>query len=142
MKKKGVSLIELIIALGVMSIFIASTIIVSSFIINTKNKVDVDYCNTSIINFINNSREYCRGRNVSGEIVASNNKVCLGVGNQTRDTFYFPKGFKMKKGSLITVDNQGFIGNDYVIEYYDRKGNKFKITITVGNRHVQIETKK
>ena len=67
-RDKGVTLIELITTLCLLSILISFSLISIVYLKNYENNIDVDYCNNSILQLIDNSKLYCKKENSSGYI--------------------------------------------------------------------------
>lgn len=67
-KDKGVTLIELIITLSLLSILLSFSLISIDSLKNYENNIDIDYCNNSILELIDNAKLYCIKENSNGYI--------------------------------------------------------------------------
>ena len=67
-KDKGVTLIELIITLSLLSILLSFSLISIDSLKNYENNIDIDYCNNSILELIDNAKLYCKKENSNGYI--------------------------------------------------------------------------
>jgi Tfp pilus assembly protein PilE len=65
-KKKGITLIEIILILSILAILSSMTIRNYHCIYSTTlNSFSVDMCSNSILHIINDSKQYCRSKNKS-----------------------------------------------------------------------------
>jgi len=67
-RDKGVTLIELITTLCLLSILISFSLISIVCLKNYENNIDVEYCNNSILQLIDYSKLYCKKENSNGYI--------------------------------------------------------------------------
>lgn len=146
-KKKGTTLIEIILVLSILALLSGMTIRSYYCIYNTTlNNFSVDMCSNSILHIINDSKQYCKSKNKSGylvfDCVKSIRFYC--AGNMIR-SYTVPEGFKLnplnsKNGKqIIDIDNLGNTGDACTICYVDRKGDNHFITLRVGTNYVQIK---
>lgn len=146
-KKKGTTLIEIILVLSILAVLSSMTIRNYYCIYNTTlNNFSVDICSNSILHIVNDSKLYCKSKNKSGYLVfdcVKNIKFYCG-GNMVR-SYTVPKGFKLKPlnskngKQIIDIDNLGNTGDACTICYSDRKGDNHFITLRVGTNYVQIK---
>jgi len=163
---KGVTLIELIITLSLLSILLSFSLISITSLKNYENNIDVDYCNNSILQLINNSKLYCRKENSSGYIqfdLVSNEITFYCYSKQAQkvikiEEYILPKKFiiyninseyKRNRISItgMTIDGTGIDGmtangvttSSCTITFRDRRENIHKITIRVGTNYVEVK---
>lgn len=145
MKFKGMSLIELVIVLGILSMVIAcSTYNYFNIYNNCSNSNSIDFCNNYILHSLENSALYCKGKNEWGYILfKEDNEMNFYCDNKKIEIYKIPSGFKFENrdefGKMISIDNFGTIRKECTIKYNDKKGETHRITIRVGTRYVQIK---
>jgi len=145
--KAGYTLIEVICVVSIVIITASLGIKVVKGYNGLKSQMECKYVNSQILNFINNSRDYCKGRNLEGKIFAdaSLNRLIFYKGlNSYIDEFYLPQGFKLypinNVHGEIGIDQDGMILDACKIEYLNlKKGPLHEITICVGTFNVKIK---
>lgn len=144
-KKKGFTLIEVIVVIAMITtIFGYSFMSLSSFSRN-KNDMDVKAFGNTLMNFIVNSKEYCKDKNQSGYIyfIPDKNKMIFSCNSSLINSLYLPSGFEGLniniKGSRIFIDNKGFTPDACTITFRDRKGGLHYATICVGSSYVDFK---
>lgn len=143
--KKGFTLMELLVYMALLSISVSFITLNINGFSNIMNNLDYTLCDQSIINFINNGKQYCREKGMSGRICFSHDDksiifYCSGIRiNKYKlpEKFMFTKGGNNKKE--IGVNWKGVTGAACTIAYKDRKGKIHEITISVGTAHVEIK---
>ena len=162
-RDKGLTLIELIITLCLISILLSFTLISMDFFKSYENNIDVDYCNNSILSLIDNAKLYCKKENSNGYIqfdLVSNEVTfyCKSKQNQKVEEYILPKKFTIcdvnSKYNCIrisingmTIDGTGIDGmttngvttNSCTISFKDRRNSIHKITIRVGTNYVEVK---
>lgn len=144
--KKGYTLIELVICMAVILIFASICFINIGAYKKMSILINSDYCESSIISFICDSKKYCRNNNTIGTIVfdVNNDLMIFSIGGGIKQVYRLPKNFtledvKTDKGyNIITIDKTGFTSDACTIKYHDND-NYFKpksITICVGTNYV------
>lgn len=166
---KGVTLIELVITMSLISILLGFTSISISFFKNYENNIDTDYCNNSILELIDNSKLYCKKENSKGYLQFNliNNEITFycyskkGVNYQQAqyiEKYVLPDKFIIYninseynriKISItgMTLDGTGLDGmaangiatNSCTITFRDRMESLHKITIRVGTNYVEVK---
>jgi prepilin-type N-terminal cleavage/methylation domain-containing protein len=145
--RKGYSLNELIIVIAIFSI-LSGLLIKGALNYKTySNKIDVDYCNNSIMKFINSAKAYCRNKEKSGYIYfdSPNGIIYFLTGEVLEDKYALPAGFRLNDVNLgigkyaIEIDARGFTNNACTISYVDRKRSMHRITMCVGTSYVEIK---
>ncbi|MCR3760239.1 type II secretion system protein [Clostridium felsineum] len=143
--KKGYTLIEIICAAAI--VLILSSVVVMSIksYKDIRNEIEIKYVNNEMINFINNSRNYCIDKNVVGKLYFDRELNCVMFykdSQTTIDRFVLPEDFKLQplitSDGSITIDNKGSI-NACSILYKDNREKTHIITVCVGTGNVQIK---
>jgi prepilin-type N-terminal cleavage/methylation domain-containing protein len=141
--KKGVTLIELIVVLSIISI----TLIASSQIFKEskyfENKIKVQYTGNSIMMFINETRQYCRANKCSGYIqgdIAGNMLEFYNNSNKRVSVYIPAEGTTLYEFTMssnaIKIDKNGTTSDAGTIRYKDKFGNFERVTIRVGSEYV------
>lgn len=149
-KKKievGYTLIEVICTVSIVIIASSLGITAVKSYNGLKNQMECKYVSNQILNFVNNSRDYCKSANLEGKIFAdasSNRLVFYKCMDKYIDEFYFPKEFKLypinNSHGEISIDHDGMILDSCRIEYTNlKKGPSHKITICVGTFNAKIK---
>jgi prepilin-type N-terminal cleavage/methylation domain-containing protein len=142
---KGITMIELIIALSILAMAIGVCITnYFKFYDSWTNSTSVDLCNNYILHMIKNSALYCKNKNKSGYLLFSEeNKVKFFCGNKKIEEYEIPLEFKFKNTESfykrININNLGEVLTSCTINYQDKQGELHRITIRVGTRYVQIK---
>ena len=157
---KGVTLIELIITLSLLSILLSFSFISINSLKNYENNIDIDYCNNSILSLIDNAKLYCKKENSSGHIQLDlgRNEMTFYCDNKKIEEYILPKKFilyninsEYKRIRIningMTIDGTGLDGmttngvttNACTITFRDRKNELHKITIRVGTNYVEVK---
>lgn len=147
-RKKGFSLIELIIVISIISILSLSIVNYIKSYNYYENKIYVDECDNSILMFINRAKMYCKSKQCSGLIIFD--KVSNAIDfyeNNTKhmDAYALPEGFALNSITLgsgkvgISINNKGITVDACSIVYIDRYNNSHKLTISVGTAYVEIK---
>jgi len=143
-KSKGFTLLELILVLGMISIFFSFSLINIGGYRKLNNKIDVELFSNSLLNYINNSKEYCRDNGISGYIYfdSERNLITLNCGIKQISSLPLPDGFSLKEVILdnkIKITKTGTTGSSCTIKFKDREGESHDITMCVGTEYVQIK---
>lgn len=145
--KAGYTLVEAICAVSIVIITASLGITAVKSYNGLKNQLECKYVNNQILNFLNNSRDYCKSSNLEGKIFAdasSNRLIFYKSMDKYIDQFYFPKEFKLypinSSHGEIRIDHDGMISDSCTIEYTNlKKGPSHKITICVGTFNAKIK---
>ncbi len=144
--RKGFTLIEMILVIAIMSIIGGSSVISIKYYKTVKNKVYADYYCNAVVNFINNSKMYCRENSCSGiitfDLAKNNMKFEQGIKqiNQlifsNKITLYEVQGRRSNRD--IVIDNRGFSNDACTIILKDNNLIEHKITMRVGTEYVKV----
>lgn len=145
MKKKGFTLIEVIVVISIITTLFGYSLISFKSFSNVENDVDVQIFGNTLVNFIINSKKYCRDNNVSGYIyfITNINTAQLCCNTKLISSIKLPKSFSDLsvniKGGKIFIDNKGFSGDACTIKFKDKKGGMHYTTICVGSSYVEFK---
>ncbi|MBC8062295.1 MAG: type II secretion system protein [Clostridiaceae bacterium] len=145
--KKGWTLIENIVVIGIFLLLAGSILISAEQVVIHENTLEVEGCKTNILTFINKSRLYCRNKFKGGDIIFDtiNNKIVFKIGTNYIDKILLPRDFKLKDiivhdgYNCISIDKYGFISNACTISFLDKFKNKSELTICVGTGYLEIK---
>ncbi|WP_241428169.1 type II secretion system protein [Clostridium sp. DJ247] len=143
-KHKGFTFIELIIVLSILCTIFSMSLVNIGGYSKLQNSIDVDVFSNDVVNFINNSKSYCRDNNIGGYIYFDTNKnsVSFICGLKKIYTLNLPDKFTLnivRPGNKIKIDNRGITSDACTIRYKDRKGKPHYITMSVGTAYVEIK---
>lgn len=145
MKKKGYTLIELVVVMAILVILLGSGFTIINILKNIKSEVEVEDEIYEVHSILSYAKAYCRKNLCDGEVVIDtvknsivfkyrdknniNNKL---VGKSEK----FPENIKIsanfKPINLVNVSNMGYLKNSGTIFINDGE-KQYKITIAVGN---------
>jgi prepilin-type N-terminal cleavage/methylation domain-containing protein len=168
-RDKGVTLIELIITLSLLSILLSFSLLSINSLKNYENNIDIDYCNNSILGLIDNSKLYCKKENSSGYIqfdLVSNEITFYCYSKQGQkaqqaqkiEKYILPRKFtiyninseynriRISINGMI-IDGTGIDGmttnsvttDSCTITFKDSRNSLHKITIRVGTNYVEVK---
>lgn len=143
-KKNGFTIIELVMVIGIASILFSISLINFGGYNKLQNRIDVDIFSNSLINLINNSKEYCRDKKSGGYLYFDTDKnvICLNCGVQKIYKLELPDKFKLnivRPGNKIRIDNRGITEDACTIQYKDREKKMHCITMCVGTALVEFK---
>lgn len=144
-KRRGFTLIELILTLCIVSIIssIAAHNVTSYF--KTKNKYEVNFAENCILGIISNGKQYCREKNCNGYLMFSviNNDITFYTNGVIKDYFKMPGKIKLVSinthNDVIEINNKGITGDACSITIRDNYGEPHYITMCVGTAYVEIQ---
>lgn len=144
MKSKGFTLIEIILCLSIMCIIFSYSLINYSGFGKLRNKIYVESFTNSLINFINNSKSYCRDNDIEGCIYfdSYNNRITFNSHLSRIYTLKVPDGFNLnyvRDNNTIQIDNRGITGDACTIKFMDRERKEHSITMCVGTSYVEVK---
>lgn len=145
MIKKGFTLIETLMVMSIMGILISYGIFKHNYFVKLQNGVDYKFCNNSIVNIINNSKQYCRENNITGSLKFNKGSgtIVLSCSGIPIYRYSIPSNFRFTYinayDSIILIDNLGFTTSACTIKYLDRMEEEHVLSLCVGTAHVQIK---
>lgn len=147
LKSKGFMLIELVLALTIISILLSYSFINLTGMNTLQNDIEAENFGNVMVNFINNSREYCRDKNISGYIYFDNDRknLTLNCGLEEIAKLHLPDKFTLAIGrsdKKIQIINDGEIVGATKITFIDRKGKIHHVTVCVGSAYVDFKEEK
>ncbi|ELC8441734.1 type IV pilin [Clostridium perfringens] len=139
-KKKGFTLGEVIIYLGITSLILA---LPTSFILITERayELKVESEVNAIHDFLMEAKQLSIKDNSYGEIIFDNLENILIYKNKIRYSFLKLEAVKVSNNmnNLITISDMGMINNAGTILITDKNNNQRKITITVGLGKINVK---
>ncbi|MDZ4991613.1 type IV pilin [Clostridium perfringens] len=139
-KKKGFTLGEVIIYLGITSLILA---LPTSFILITERayELKVESEVNAIHDFLMEAKQLSIKDNSYGEIIFDNLENILIYKNKIRYSFLKLEAVKINNNmnNLITISDMGMINNAGTILITDKNNNQRKITITVGLGKINVK---
>lgn len=146
MKKKGFTLIELIVVLSIMSILFSISFPCIESYRTFKRKKQLEHYTQLTIDFINNCKGICRAEKKSGIIVKffSDNELCLYLNDKLYRKITYPKEITLKDKGYeekinIYVKNSGVINNGFTIRVVNKKGECKNITFNVYTNYGKVK---
>lgn len=143
--KKGYTLIEVMVVIAIITIIFSYSFISLKSYTNSTNDMEVKIFGNKLMNFIVNSKEYCRDKNQSGYLyfISTEDKIIFSCGMDKVNSLYLPEGFESLSinlaGSRVYIDNKGFTPDACTITFKDRKGGNHYATICVGSSYVDFK---
>jgi prepilin-type N-terminal cleavage/methylation domain-containing protein len=143
--KKGVTLIELVIVLAIISMTFIALPKFLKIAKQYENEIKTKCTGNSIMIFINEARQYCKGNNFEGYIQGDILENTLEFyNNSSRVSVYKPpEGIKITKFltnsyNKIRIDKNGSTSNAGTVTYRDMYGKPKEVTIRVGSEYVHV----
>mgnify|MGYP000901812894 CR=1 FL=1 len=143
--KEGFTLIELIVVISLITTIFGCGFTGIRTYNNTRNNMDVQLFGNSLIEFIVNSKEYCRDGNISGCLFfnTGSSRVVFSSNTNLIGSLSLPEGFGGLSINLpdgrVVIDNKGFTPNACTISFRDRKGGIHYATICVGSSYAEFK---
>lgn len=144
-KIKGFTLVELMLVVGLFSLLLSFSLVNMRAFGSLKNKIDVDVTSNTIINFINNSKLYCRDKSKQGGYIYFNVKdgnMAFYTGLQQIYKMQLPEGFVLNGvngDNKIKIDSRGITSDACSIKFKDRRGEIHCLTMCVGTAYVECK---
>jgi prepilin-type N-terminal cleavage/methylation domain-containing protein len=144
-KRRGFTLLELLLVISVFSVLLSFSLINSGLFSKIVNDIDVDLTNNNIIDFINRSKIYCRDNKREGGYIyfdGSSESITFNMGLDEIFSMKLPEGFildKVRDDNKIKIDNRGITEDACSIKFKDRRGKIHCLTMCVGTAYVEIK---
>lgn len=145
MVKKGFSLIELVIVLAIVTIIFSF----SFFSVTSYNKklseVNSEVCMDSIFALINNSKQYCREKQITGYILfnISENTISFYCNGARVNKLYLSKDLHIDNTTLtqnkINIEKNGMAKNYGTIVLKNLKGDSQYIVLNIATGYAEIK---
>ena len=139
MKKKGFTLMELIVYLAIAAIITAVTVTTIASVKNFRIQYTNKICQKEIALFIHRARMYCYAKGVDGiiNLDVSTNRLIFTSNTIKIDEFYLDnKELQYSNLSKLTVSNYGKIKEDGELKFLDENNKPVIITLHVGSEVV------
>lgn len=144
--KKGFTILEVILYISIYSILLSFIVINMDGNKKITNDIQTKEFSTSILNLINDSRNFCKRNNMGGYINFNikDRSINFYMTSEKVYGIHAPKGFNImetnsSKINSIYIDNNGMIADACTIKFKDKMNKIHKITICVGSSYVQIK---
>lgn len=143
--KKGITLIELIAVLAIMSIIFSISYMPIKAFNHIENNIEFEYVNDSIFSFLNISKIKCKEKRKVGIIYfdLAKNSIYFFLDNRKISFYQFPKGYTITnlnlEGLKMNIDIRGQSFNGGTLIYKDREKGLHTITFHVGQDYVDIK---
>ena len=144
--RRGFTLIETTVVIAIMSIIVGCSVISVRYYKELRNKVDADYYCNALVNFINNSKMYCRENSCSAIITfdIAKNEIKLENGINTVNKLIFSNKITLyevqgrRSNRDIVIDKLGYSNDACTIILKDNNLIEHEITMRVGTAYVKI----
>jgi prepilin-type N-terminal cleavage/methylation domain-containing protein len=145
--RKGFTLIEIILIIAIMSIVSGVGALSIRYYKTVNNSLDADYYCNAVVNFINNSKMYCR-ENYCGAIVnfdKGKNEIKLVNGIKVVNKLMLKDkitlfGFTGRvNNTYIVINSDGYSNDAFTIILKDNNSIEHEITMRVGTAYVKIK---
>lgn len=147
--RKGFTLIEIILVLAIMSTIAGVSLVSVRYYKTVKNKVDGDYYCNAVLNFINNSKMYCRENYCSAIIYIDigKNEIRLVNGISVVKKLTLTNKMRLDRATgrrsntdiYIILDKNGYSNDACTIILKDNNLIEHEITMRVGTSYVKIK---
>ncbi|MBP1743585.1 MAG: hypothetical protein H6Q58_563 [Firmicutes bacterium] len=145
MKKRGFTLIEVLMAMSIMTVIFGCSLINVKNYSAIGNRMEVEVFGNSLVNFIVASKKHCRDSGTGGYMyfLSGKNTIQLSCNSSVVKKLKMPEGFSdlyiNRAGSKIYIDNKGFTSDACTIRFRDRNGGAHYITVSVGTANVDFK---
>lgn len=130
--KKGYTLLETIIVLGLISIVSSVGFIGINFYNNKLEKINQKSINANIVTFINDAKLYCKTNKQIGTVTIEKNIVILRANSDAKMKYILPQGYNFSgKIITLTIEDDGTSVLGETITIINRKGKKYEFTLSV-----------
>lgn len=145
MKKKGFTLIEILMVISMIASITLIMLLNAGEYSQTVNKTKNKYYQNSIVDFISNSKHYCAANKISGYISfkLDENTLYFSANGRRISKLRAPEGFRLYDVNLpycmMNIDRNGSSADAYTIQYKDSIDKLHIITVCVGTNYVDIK---
>lgn len=154
MKKKGYTLIELVVVMAILSILLGSGFAIIKTLKHIKSQVEVEDAIYEVHSILSYAKTYCRKNLCDGEVIIDTVENSIGFKYRDKNNINnklvgksekFPDNIKIsanfKPINLVNVSDMGYLKNSGTIFINDGE-KQYKITIAVGNDTVTVKEDK
>lgn len=144
--RRGFTFIEIILVIAIISFIAGGSAVSVRYYKTVKNKVDGDYYCNAVVNFINNSKMYCRENSCSAIITFDIEKNEMKLRNgivlvtklifSDKITLFEVQGRRINRD--IIFDRRGYSNDACTIILKDNNSVDHEITMRVGTAYVKI----
>jgi len=145
MIKKGFTLIEVVVVISIMTILFGYSLLNLRSFNRIENNIEVQLFGNTLVDFVINSKKYCKDNNLSGYIyfITNKNSAQFCCGTNVIGSVKLPVNFSElsvnRTGGKISIDNKGFSKDACTIKFKDREGDMHYITMCVGTANVEFK---
>jgi prepilin-type N-terminal cleavage/methylation domain-containing protein len=145
--RKGFTLIEIIMVIAIMSIVSGVSVLSLRYYKTVNNSLDADYYCNAVVNFINNSKMYCRENSCSAIVNFDKGKNQIKLVNgfnmvnklMLKDKITLFSFTGRVNNTYIVIDSKGYSNDAFTIILKDNNSIKHEITMRVGTAYVKIK---
>jgi len=145
--RKGFTLIEIILVIAIMSIVSGVSALSVRYYKTVNNSLDADYYCNAVVNFINNSKMYCRENSCSAIVNFNKEKNEIKLVNglkvvnklTLKDKITLFSFTGRVNNTYIVIDSEGYSNDAFTIILKDNNSIKHEITMRVGTAYVKIK---
>ncbi|WP_426349451.1 prepilin-type N-terminal cleavage/methylation domain-containing protein [Alloiococcus sp. CFN-8] len=145
MKKKGFTLLELIVYLAIAAIITAVAVTSVKSVNNFRIKYTNKICQKEIALFIHRARMYCYARRIDGvinlDVGTNTNRLTFSSNINVIDQFFLKSKKLEYEGGLkkLTITSYGKIPQNGKIKFVDENNKSVRISLHVGSEYVEEE---
>lgn len=139
-KAKGFTLIELMLVITIMSILLSYSFINLGGLSKLQNDMEIDTFGNTLVNFINNSKDYCRENKMGGYIYldAETKDIDFRCAGEEIGKLSCPGKVTLSTSYKIKISNRG-MAESCTIRFKDKEGKIYHTTICVGTSYVDFK---
>lgn len=145
--RKGFTLIEIILVIAIMSIVSGVSALSVRYYKTVNNSLDADYYCNAVVNFINNSKMYCRENSCSAIVNFNKEKNEIKLVNglkvvnklTLKDKITLFSFTGRVNNTYIVINSEGYSNDAFTIILKDNNSIKHEITMRVGTAYVKIK---
>lgn len=144
--KRGFTLIETLVCISIISLFLVMYFKGFNTYKIFQKDLEGEYGANQILAFIDNSKQYCREKNTSADILFANNKLILSCANGDKNWIQLPENVNITNVNIAKNNGEMFINNKGVttstactITFEDGNKKIHRITNCVGTAFIEIK---